>query len=516
MANDCSKILEQIQDRIDESGDLPIFSATVNRIRKIGNDPNTNAIKFANEISKDANLTAKLLTLSNSIHYNHGTGNISVISRGIVLLGFNTIMNLALTLKLIESFQMSHPSIDMDKLLVKAYLSAEFARNLATAAGVKDSEETYTCALLHNLGEIISAYTLSERYLLLQEDIRFNPYTNLTTLEKKHIGTSLENLGRCLAEDWGFPPSIINAMETTSPTKLEQAINSDKLNASFATLASTITEYLLTGTTNYGEMNFKQLMTVTSKVAGIDYETTVEALISSFKISCDHATECGLKPSKLGPSIKSTDDTLRDHFARKLSNLTGNTSLKINFPIDNNLHQDSETKTVNNSQNQLDAIHEITTMIGSQISLQNIFKKVLVSICETCDFERCALILINKEHSHYRSRMEYGNRSDLLKHYFDHPVSTSDDIFSKMLMDGSELIIENVLDPGWSQYIKPDFYKRTATDTFVIASLRNNDRPIGFFYADRFMSDDKINTEHYRSFMQFVTQARLAIQISKT
>ena len=161
--------MARINEGIKRLGDLPIFSATINKIRRMSSDPDSDAMSVAKEVLKDANLSTKLLCLSNSAYYNRGVGKISVISRAVIVLGFDTVKNLGLTLKLIESFQNANPNVGMDKLLVKAYLAAGFVRDIAEKCGVKDIEESYVCALLHNLGEITVAYVLPDEFLHILE-----------------------------------------------------------------------------------------------------------------------------------------------------------------------------------------------------------------------------------------------------------------------------------------------------------------------------------------------------------
>lgn len=59
----------------------------------------------------------------------------------------------------------------MTKMLVYTYLTVGFVREIATNAGVKDIDEGYTFALLHNLGEIAVAYFLPEKYSIMRHGI---------------------------------------------------------------------------------------------------------------------------------------------------------------------------------------------------------------------------------------------------------------------------------------------------------------------------------------------------------
>ena len=79
--------LNAVYAQLGKLGDLPIFSATVNRIRQISSSREADAMALAMAVMKDANLSAKLLKIANTPHYNRGHGNISVVSRAVVSKG---------------------------------------------------------------------------------------------------------------------------------------------------------------------------------------------------------------------------------------------------------------------------------------------------------------------------------------------------------------------------------------------------------------------------------------------
>ena len=198
------ELLESILERLKEIGDLPIFSASVNRVQLVGSDPDSDAMGLAIEVLKDANLTTKVLKLANSSYYNRGVAKIGALSRAIVMLGFDTVKSTVLTMKMIESFQYEHRDIDMNSMLVNAYMSAGFVRELANECGIKDVESSYVCGLLHNLGEVVTAYTLPDKYMEMQELVS---QKNLTWIEaqKKVLGIPLLKIGKRIIESWEFP-----------------------------------------------------------------------------------------------------------------------------------------------------------------------------------------------------------------------------------------------------------------------------------------------------------------------
>lgn len=149
--------LKNIHRSLERLGDLPVFSATINRIQQISASEESDAMALAMAILKDASLSARLLKLANSPVYKRGQGQINVVSRAVVLLGFNQIKNISLTLKLIESFHDDNPDLDVPGMMMRQFLSANIAKEIAMKSQQSiDPEEAYIGALLFGLGKLLS------------------------------------------------------------------------------------------------------------------------------------------------------------------------------------------------------------------------------------------------------------------------------------------------------------------------------------------------------------------------
>lgn len=121
---------KKIQAQLARLGDLPVFSATLNRIRELSSSEDSDAMMLAMAVMKDANLSARLLRVANTPEFNRGAGEVAAISRAVVLLGFERIKNLSLSLKLIESFTKAYPNSGVETLLQQAFLHAALTGKL--------------------------------------------------------------------------------------------------------------------------------------------------------------------------------------------------------------------------------------------------------------------------------------------------------------------------------------------------------------------------------------------------
>jgi len=549
--------MARISEGMKRLGDLPIFSTTINKIRRMSSDPDSDAMSVAKEVLKDANLSSKLLRLGNSAYYNRGVGKISVISRAVIVLGFDTVKNLTLTLKLIESFQDANPSVEMGKMLVKSYLAAGFVRDIADKCGVKDIEESYVCALLHNLGEITVAYVLPDEYLRILEIVRVDGHSRAQA-EQTVLGTSIARISQELASSWEFPPSVVNTMAPSESKITRPAKDRVSFNSSITSLAHQLLDNLYNDAGENDQLS--DTLEMISKVTGLNDGMVENYLSESFRMSCSLASEYGLNKKLLQPQLSSGEGTLRNKWARQFSyyaskdeqfaaanpsdssssanplangvqpaavraspsNLAhaGDTpalSPQLNTAIQPDVPQtassDNALATHANPMLQLQIIQEITDLITRSARLSEVFIKVLDGINRGAGFERVLLCLVTPDRRHYVGRLAAGRDSDALKQYFSFPINPTSDLFSKTLMEGGELLVNDPEDGMRRNLLPSDFVEMSKAHSFIVASLRYQEKAVGFFYADCAVSGRAIDEDDERNLLQFVTQARLALRL---
>lgn len=260
--------MEKIVKGLEKTGSLPIFSASVNRIRFMSSSDETEVMELANEIMKDASLTTKLLRVANSSQYNHGGAKIGTISRAIVILGYETVKSITLALKVIDSFQYEHPTIDVNSLLAKSFMSAGFVKDMAMKAGVKDPEESFICALLHNLGEIIVATILSDEYEEIAELVN-DQNISWDKAQKQVLGATLKEIAQALFKKWEFPDTVVKTVESYSKKADGPVKNKMQLNKAMASISNDVIGSIYSPETA-GSNNYNDLMADLSEATGLE------------------------------------------------------------------------------------------------------------------------------------------------------------------------------------------------------------------------------------------------------
>lgn len=158
------KSFRLIQDYIDR---MPSLSTTVTKVLEICNQPNTSPNDLNKVISLDPVLTGQVLKLINSAYYSL-PNQITSLTRAIVMLGLNTVKNLALSTAILGTMggEDSFQCLPMDPFWTHSICVGVSAKALSRQLGAPPaiSEEYFIAGLLHDLGKIPLNSCFPEEY----------------------------------------------------------------------------------------------------------------------------------------------------------------------------------------------------------------------------------------------------------------------------------------------------------------------------------------------------------------
>ncbi|HBM08794.1 MAG TPA: histidine kinase, partial [Pseudomonas sp.] len=140
-------------DRLNQS-ELPALAAVVQDLQRITEQEHASVQQLADVLLRDAALTSKVLRVGNSSYYNPSQETIKTISRAIVMIGFDNVRLISLSVSLIDGLLDRTPRQQLQELLARSFHAAVQARNIAGYVLTKHEEEVFIAALLHEVGEL--------------------------------------------------------------------------------------------------------------------------------------------------------------------------------------------------------------------------------------------------------------------------------------------------------------------------------------------------------------------------
>jgi HD-like signal output (HDOD) protein len=203
--SDDSNIKEQRLGKIrNYISRMPSLSTTVTKVLEVCNSPQSSANDLNRVISLDPVLTGKVLTVINSAYYSL-LKKVSSLTRAVVMLGVNTVRNLALGAAVLENLsgKESFQALSVDDFWSHSICVGVTAKLLAVCKGVSvlDQEEYFVAGLLHDLGKIPLNSCLPDEYGRAL-DLARREQRSLHRAEHVMFGLDHCMVGKMIADKW--------------------------------------------------------------------------------------------------------------------------------------------------------------------------------------------------------------------------------------------------------------------------------------------------------------------------
>ncbi|MBI4667340.1 MAG: HDOD domain-containing protein [Nitrospinae bacterium] len=202
---------QQILEFVDK---LPGFSPAALKIISLANNPNTSPTELVNAISMDPMLTAKMLKLVNSAYF--GSRGVASLNRAVMLLGFNTVKNISLSLAVVGGIRVrgEFKWFTNDQFWEHCLACAIVTKSLAKKmnVGALEVEEFFVAGLVHDMGLAALIQKMPKEMGDIY-DPSYQPERPRHNVEKEMLGFSHPELSGLIARRWKFPPSLVAAIE---------------------------------------------------------------------------------------------------------------------------------------------------------------------------------------------------------------------------------------------------------------------------------------------------------------
>lgn len=178
----------------------------------IAEDENSTAGDLEDVIMRDQALSAKVLKVANSAYYGIPR-SVETVSRATVLLGFQTVVGLALTVSVYDTLWGSGKGHYLDRRdLWKHSLSvATAARIIAGDANSKEGAVAFTAGMLHDIGKSVFDTYLSEEYGKVIDSCHRDGL-QMHEAEEQVLGVTHGELGYKVGRRWQLPDILCESI----------------------------------------------------------------------------------------------------------------------------------------------------------------------------------------------------------------------------------------------------------------------------------------------------------------
>lgn len=193
---------------------MPALPVTVSKVVEIANSPDTSPVDLNKIISLDPVLMARVLKLINSAYYGLNT-KVNSLVRAIIMLGINTVKNLALSSSVLDRLgDASQFSALEPQGFWRHSLGVGVTSKLIAKKRKIDSarlEEYFIAGLLHGIGKIPMNNVLSDDYLEAMA-LADREQVPLHEAEQRVFGFDNTFVGRQIGETWKLGNAILDTI----------------------------------------------------------------------------------------------------------------------------------------------------------------------------------------------------------------------------------------------------------------------------------------------------------------
>ena len=481
---------QTIKDRLFEAAthdpDLPALGNSIARIIQLSSSDDQSIQQLAHCVLSDVSLTQKILRLSNSVAYRTGSNKVNTnITKAIFLLGFNSVKTCALAMLLVDGISGKRAELVRSEL-VHALAASMISRELVKMGNFIDAEETAITALFKNLGRLLLAsydHNLYQQMMALMVQGTHTP----VQASMQVLGFNLDTMTETVLEKWNIPSTIIQGLRSRPFGNLSIARSKQEWMQQVAEFSEKAAPLIVeTGMPDDPELKNK-LLTRFGKALNLD-KSRLDQLILDAKSET--------RALLINANLLDKDTN------KKIA--TDTSHAEVNLPIDENLlseliidHDTTEStqiiqrypsgKPYNAPALLLTGVQDVSEIMAlGNYKLDSLIMLVLETYYNSLGFRFIALCLRDSKMNQYRARSSLGENNIHYQNALNFPMPSSADVFHLALKRNVDLLISDAgtskirkLIPQWHGDLFPD------AQSFMVLPLVANDKPIGFFYADR-------------------------------
>jgi serine/threonine protein kinase len=501
--------LDFLLRRMRSKTDFPALSGIISEINKIVASESESHSKLAQVILQDFALTNKIIKLVNTVSFRQFGGNINTISKAVVILGFDTIRNVAMSLILFEFLQNKSQAVELKDEVIASFFAGVLAAELSNGGQLGESEEASICAMFYNLGRMLATFYFFEESRLvirLMEDQKMSEEQAAIRV----LGISYNQLGEGVAENWNFPHRLTAGMRKLPPGKIKKPYTDLEQLTVRVNLANELC--MVSAITDVTEKNneLKKLCARFEFAMNISEKILSRALENSLNELSNRSIILGIIVNK-SPLLNrirkwSGQSSSAGVATDKFDGIT-----LLNAPP---AEAGSQPTVPRDTEAILSAgIQDVTNTLVEDYNLNDVLQMVLETIYRSLGFKHTLIFIRDNKQNAMLAKFGFGEHVEAILPKIRFSLTFVPDVFHLAIDKGLDLVIEDVQSVTISDKI-PGWYRDSiGAQSFLLLPIMVNKKAVGLIYADmREANTLKISERQLSLLRTLRNQAVLAIK----
>jgi HD-like signal output (HDOD) protein len=450
MARTKAELLDKLWARMSERGDFPMLSQALRTTVSAMNDNDLDFTSLVHVVLSDVGLTQKVLRLANSAMYIAFGGNITTVTRALMVLGMDAVGHLVVGLKLVDHFHQSAPRrIDAKLELNRTLLSGAVARQLTEHKDLRSAEEAVVCTLMRQIGKLLVAFYLEHEWDQLRRKAASENIPDSDACAAL-LGVTFDEIGLEAADRWRLPETIREGMRATDPN---------------APVDETVPKHVrwLRAISNYSTEVADALTTQNVAVDGRESALVDIASRYSGPLQTDAETLTAM-------SLALANEEASDGVIREISELQANA--------------DAMARANVSAQARIGASVEDLRALPSKNALAPALSMASESILGSLHLSR-TVVFVRQANNEFHARLALGGGVGPMLPQLRFSADFRPDVFHLAITNPVGIFIENAHDARIDARL-PRWYKDTLGEAqaFVLLPVKSNDSTVALIYGD--------------------------------
>ncbi|MGA7801073.1 MAG: HDOD domain-containing protein [Gammaproteobacteria bacterium] len=462
---------------------LPAFAHTAHQISGVVSDGDSSAAELARVVLQDAAMTAKLLRLANSPLYNQSGRGVSTVSRAVILLGFESVRSICLSIAVVESLVKGNRKEQLAQEMARSFHAAVQARTFAVLRRDRAPEEVFIASLLYNLGRMAFWTHADEQAKDLEAALHAASGEEPRQTEQRVLGFELQQLTAGLSREWKLGPLLQHTLEGKKDA--DPRVSNVVLGHEIARLAGQ----------GWKSAEMKSLLARVAETLYLPLDK-VATLVES------NAAEAAKTASFYGAREASRLIPVPVRYSAAMAKEKPESAPDAEPPA----FSDPDPML------QLKILRELSSLIEDRPDINLLLEMVLEGIHRGVGMDRTLFALRTPNRRYLKARYALGWQKERMQRQFVFELNPlKANVFSHVVDATGALWVSSEPDRRIKALLTPDVRELTADAAFFVMSIEVSGQSIGLFYADRQPSGRPLDEESFTSFKHFCQQANLAL-----
>lgn len=507
--------LDFLLRRMRSKSDFPALSSIISEINAIVASESESASKLAQVILQDFALTNKLLKQVNTASYGQFGGKINTISKAVMIVGFDTVRNIAMSLILLEYMQNRALAMQLKDDVVGSFFAGVVASQLSGGQNLRDGEELMICSMFFSLGRLLVTYYFFEEGQEIARLIEQGLDEDKAAI--KVLGLTYNELGIGVAKSWNFPQRLLDGMvKLPAGDKLGPVHSSSPQLQATVNMANELCQIAAASVREDKAQALKRLRSRYREVLDVPERALNEAIERGLGELSHRAMTLGINTSR---------SKVVDQAKRWTGHAIDAPKAEEGAPSDPQAVHGIESILQADKADASDAakpdpdavlsagIQDVTNTLVEDYDLNDVLLMVLETMYRALGFKHALICVRDNKRGFMQARIGLGDGVDRVVKNFRFNLAFEPDVFHLALKEGADIVIEDVQAGGIASKIPAWYRDLLDAQSFILLPLAINKVTVGLFYADMEMANSLKLSEKQLSLLRTLrNQAVLAIK----